>query len=164
MDQDARGDVTTDNHLGLGIGLLVGVPTMLIGVIGLISHTDATPPSSYLKFFIGSDLLHDFVVAPIAALIAFVVLRRVPFVARAPLRAALFGSAVVTAIAWPGIRHYGRMRAPDNATVQPLNSATATLTVVAVVFAIAAVWLGVALIKSRRPGAPGAQAAHRPHP
>jgi len=149
MDQDADRDVETDHNLGLGIGLLVGVPMMLIGVIGLIRHTDATPPSSYLKFFIGGDLVHDLLVAPLAALVAFVVLRRVPSIVRAPLRAALFGSAVVIAIAYPGIRHFGRMRAPDNKTVQPLNYATATLTVV---------------YRSRRASTMRSQSAHRSSP
>ena len=55
------------------------------------------------------------------------------------------------AVAWPGIRHYGRMRAPDNATVQPLNYATATLTAIGVVVAVAAVWFLVDWIRARRP-------------
>ena len=163
MDQDARSDLTETSRVGLGIGLLLGVPTMLIGVVGLLRHTDATPPSSYLKFFLGGDIVHDAVVAPIAALIAFLVLRRVPAIARAPLRAALFGSAVVIAIAWPGIRHYGRMRAPDNATVQPLNYATSTLTAVGVVATIATIWFLVTLVRARRRVAPS-QPAHRSGP
>jgi hypothetical protein len=154
MDQDADRDLTTTtdagtSNIGLGIGLLLGVPIMLIGVIGLLRHTAATPPSSYLRFLVGGDVVHDFLVAPIAALVAVLILRRVPAIARAPLRAALFGSAVMIAIAWPGIRHYGRMRAPDNATVQPLNYATATLTVVGVVVAIAAIWFAVRSARSR---------------
>jgi hypothetical protein len=161
MDQDADRDVTSTSHLGLYIGLLFGLPVMLIGAIGLLRHTDATPPSSYLRFFVGGDIVHDFVVAPVVALVAFFVLRRVPVIARAPLRAALFGSAVVVAIAWPGIRHYGRMRTPDNPTVQPLNYATATLTAVGVVVTIAALWLVVAGLRARRTVGHVSQPAHR---
>jgi hypothetical protein len=150
MDQDADRDIATSSNVGLGIGLVLGVPIMLIGVIGLVRHTAATPPSSYLRFLVGGDILHDFLVAPIAALVGVLILRRVPKIASAPLRLALFGSAVVVAIAWPGIRHYGRMRTPDNASVQPLNYATATLTVVGVVVAITAIWLAVAWTRSRR--------------
>ncbi len=58
------------------------------------------------------------------------------------------------AIAWPGIRHYGRMRAPDNVSVQPLNYATSTATAVVVVWAIAAVWLVVAIVRVRAERAP----------
>ena len=153
--------MTSTSRLGLYVGLLCGTPVMLIGAVGLVRHTDATPPSSYLKFFVGGDIVHDLVVAPIVALVAFFVVRRVPAIARAPLRAALFGSAVVVAIAWPGIRRYGRMRAPDNLTVQPLNYATSTLTAVGVVVAIAAVWFVVALVRSRRTPASTSQAVHR---
>ena len=160
MGHNSGRDVSTTSRLGLYIGLLCGTPVMLIGAVGLLRHTDATPPSSYLRFFVGGDIVHDLVVAPIVALVAFFVVRRVPAIARAPLRAALFGSAVMVAIAWPGIRHYGRMRAPDNLTVQPLNYATSTLTAVGVVVAIASVWFVVALVRSR--GAPATtQPVHR---
>jgi hypothetical protein len=151
MDQDTDRPLTRPdetNVLGLTTGLVLGVPVMLIGIVGIIRHSAATPPSSYLRFLIGGDVVHDLVVAPIAALVAFVVLRRTPAIARGPLRAALFGSAVMIAIAWPGIRHYGRMRAPDNVSVQPLNYATSTATAVAVVWAIAAVWLAVAVVRA----------------
>ncbi len=158
MGEEAHGAVTPGgregasraDRIGLGIGLLVGVPTMLVGVIGIWRHTAATPIPNYLRFFIGADIVHDFVVAPVVALVAFLVLRRVPAVARAPVRAALFGSAIVTAVAWPGIRHYGRMRTPDNGSVQPLNYATSTLTAIGVVVFIAAVWFVIAMVRSRR--------------
>jgi hypothetical protein len=152
MDQDADRELRQEAtpRVGLLIGLVLGGPVMLVGIVGLLHHTDATPPSSYFRFFIGGDLIHDFVVAPIAAAIAFLLLRRTPLVARAPLRAALFGTAVVIAIGWPGIRMYGRMRAPDNATVQPLNYATAVATAVAVVWVIAGLWLLAARMIERR--------------
>jgi len=152
------------NRVGLAIGLLLGVPVMLVGIVGIVRHSGATPPSSYIRFIVGGDLLHDLIVAPIAALVAFVVLRRTPAVARDPLRAALFGSAVMIAVAWPGIRHYGRMRAPDNISVQPLNYATSTATAVAVVWAIAAVWLTVALARARVHKAARSQPIPRPDP
>ncbi len=163
---DARreqADLRAD-RLGLAVGLVVGVPIMLIGVIGIWRHPAATPIGNYLRFFIGADIVHDLVVAPVAAVVAFVVLRRVPTVVRAPLRAALFGSAVAVAVAWPAIRHYGRMRTPDNPTVQPLNYATSTLTVIAVVVAISLMWLIVAVVRARRVPAPASQPMHRRRP
>jgi hypothetical protein len=162
MGRNSGRDVTSTSRLGLSIGLLCGTPVMLVGGVGLLRHTDATPPSSYLKFLVGGDIVHDLVVAPIVALVAFFVVRRVPAIARAPLRAALFGSAVVVAIAWPGIRQYGRMRAPDNLTVQPLNYATSTLTAVGVVIAVATVWFVVELVRSRRTVATSSPPAHTP--
>ena len=137
-------------RIGLACGMVVGLPIMLVGIIGLARHTDATPPSSYLRFIIGGNVLHDAVVAPIAALIGLLLIRRAPAVTRAPLRAALFGTALVLALAWPALRGYGRARAPDNASVQPLNYATATATVIAVVWAICALWLAAVLLRQRR--------------
>jgi hypothetical protein len=140
----------SENRTGLFIGLLLGLPLMAVGLLGLWNHMDATPPSSYLSFFAGGDIAHDAVIAPIAALVGVLLIRRVPALVRGPLRAALFTSAIVVAIAWPGLRGYGRMRAPDNASVQPLNYATAVLTVLAVVWVIAGVWFTVGAIRSRR--------------
>ena len=153
MGEDAHRALATGdepNHLGLAIGLAVGLPMMTFGVVEILRHTDATPIPNYLRFFVGGDIVHDAVIAPIAALVAYLVLQRVPGVARGPLRALLFGAAITVAIAWPGIRMYGRMRAPDNATVQPLDYATATLTVVGVVAVIAIAWLVGALLAARR--------------
>jgi hypothetical protein len=139
-----------EDRIGLACGLAVGVPLMLVGIIGLLQHTDATPPSSYLRFLVGGNLLNDLVVAPIAALIGVLLIRRAPAITRGPLRAALFGTAVVVALAWPALRGYGRDRAPDNTTVQPLNYATAVETVIVVVCIVSALWLAIALLHTRR--------------
>ncbi len=143
--KDRRAD-----RIGLGVGLLVGVPLMLVGVVGILRHPESTPIPNFLRYFIGGDILHDFLVAPIAVAISFLVLRRVPTVGRAPLRAVLFGSAVVIAVAWPGIRRYGHAQVPDNRTVQPLNYATSSLTAVVVIATIGAIWLAAALVRGRR--------------
>jgi hypothetical protein len=147
IEPACRGD---PNPAGLLVGLVVGIPLMIVGLLGLLHHLDATPPSSYLRFFIGGDLLNDFVVLPIAALVGVLVLRRVPEIGRGPLRGALFTSAIVVAVAWPALRGYGRMRAPDNISVQPLNYATAVGAVLVVVWVGAAIWFVIALIRARR--------------
>ncbi|HYL53007.1 MAG TPA: hypothetical protein VEZ15_13615 [Acidimicrobiia bacterium] len=138
------------SRAGLALGLAAGVPVMLIGIIGLVQHMDASPPPSFLKFFVGSDVVHDAVVAPIAGVVGFLVVRRLPAAVRGPVRGALFGSAVLIAVTWPALRGYGRMRAPDNKTVQPLNYATAVATAVAMVWAVCALWLALVLIRERR--------------
>ena len=152
------------SRVGLAVGLACGVPVMAVGVIGLWRHMDATPPANYLKFLVGGDVVHDFVVAPIVAMVAFLVLRRANDLVRPPLRAALFASAITVAIAWPALRMYGRMRTPDNTSVQPLDYATAVATVLAVVWLLAAVWFAITLFRSarRRRRAPHAQAVPRP--
>ncbi len=137
-------------RVGLAIGLLVGIPMMAWGVYALAINRDDSPTANVARFFVGGDVVHDVIVAPIAALIGVLLLRRVPAVARAQVRAALFTTAIVIALAWPGIREYGRMRAPDNASVQPLNYATGVATVVVVVWFICGAWFLVDLRRSRR--------------
>jgi hypothetical protein len=142
--------VNREDRVGLTIGLIIGVPVMAFGVFGLLQHSDASPPANFLRFFVGGDILHDLVVAPVAALVGVLVLRHASANVRGPLRAALFTSAVVVAVAWPGIRAYGRVRAPDNHSVQPLNYATGVATVLLVVWLLCALWLMVDLRRSRR--------------
>jgi hypothetical protein len=142
------------DRVGLTIGLVVGLPIMAFGVVGLIQHTDASPPGSFLRFFVGGDAVHDLLIAPIAGLVGVLVLRHVSPRLRGPLRAALFTSAIVVAVAWPGIRAYGRVRAPDNSSVQPLNYATAVATVILVVWLLCALWLVVDLGRTRRRAGP----------
>ena len=136
--------------VGLLVGLVLGLPFMAVGILDFVNHFDATEFESFARFYVGADVLHDLVVAPIAALIGVLVIRRMPVIARAPVRAALFGTAIVVAVAWPALRGYGRMRTPDNASVQPLDYTTAVATVVAVVWAIAATWLALELVAARR--------------
>jgi len=137
-------------HRGLLVGLACGIPLMAVGIANFAANFNATDFRSFLRYYVGGDIVHDFVVAPIAAVIGIIVIRRAPSITRAPLRAALFGSAVVVAVAWPALRGYGRMRTPDNASVQPLNYATAVATVVGVVWVISALWLGVIWLRERR--------------
>jgi hypothetical protein len=123
---------------------------MAVGIANFAANFNATDFRSFLRYYVGGDIVHDLVVAPIVAVIGMVVIRGAPAITRAPLRAALFGSAVVVAVAWPALRGYGRMRTPDNASVQPLNYATAVGTVVGVVWVISALWLGVIWFRARR--------------
>jgi len=142
--------VTRSERLGLTLGIVFGLPFMLVGVLNIAANADRIPLDNYFRFLIGGNLIHDFVVVPIAALVGLVLLRRVKGPAHGPLRAALFATAVVVAIAWPALRGYGHHQAPDNSSVQPLNYATATLTVVAVIWVVAAAWFVVAAVSRRR--------------
>jgi hypothetical protein len=142
--------VNRADRIGLAIGLAIGVPMMAWGVWAFFVHSAGNPRANVLRFFIGGDVIHDVVVAPVAALVGIVLVARVPEVARAQLRAALFTTAIVVAVAWPGIRAYGHMRVPDNGSVQPLNYATAVPTVVAFVWVVCGLWFIVDLRRSRR--------------
>ncbi len=136
-------------HRGLLVGLACGIPFLAVGVANFAANFNATDFRSFLRYYVGGDIVHDLIVAPIVAVIGIVVIRRAPVMTRAPLRAALFGSAVAVAVAWPALRGYGRMRTPDNASVQPLNYATAVGTVVGVIWVMSALWLAVIWLRMR---------------
>jgi hypothetical protein len=142
--------VTKGERIGLVVGLVCGAPFLTVGLLLIVNNLDASPPHSYLRFLIGGNVIHDAIVAPIALLVGWLVIARFPPSTRAPLRAALFTSAVVIAIAWPGLRQYGRMRTPTNSTVQPLNYARSVGVSLAIVWVIAGVWSALALRRARQ--------------
>jgi hypothetical protein len=119
------------------VGLVVGVGVMAYGVAGLLDNIEGELVS-WLVIFVGADLLHDAVLAPVACAMAFGVARLVRSRWRAPLQAGLFASAVVLALSWIPLRGYGGD--PDNPTVRPLDYATATVT------ALVLVWAAVAAV------------------
>jgi hypothetical protein len=123
------------------IGLAVGAAVIAYGVRGVLADADATRPLSFATWLVGADVVHDALVAPLVALVAWPVVRLGPVRWRAPLLAGLFGSAVVLAIAWAPLRGYGRATVPDNGSVQPLDYTTATATVLAVVWLAVSVWI-----------------------
>ncbi len=131
-------------------GVVVGGALMAFGARGLVLHASAVRPANFATWFVGGDLLHDAVIAPTACVLGAVVGRVVPDILRAPVRAGLFTSAIVVAVAWTPLHGYGRATVPDNATVDPLDYSTAVLTVVAVVWAIVAVWVAAGIARRSR--------------
>jgi hypothetical protein len=142
--------VSRSERIGLVVGLFCGLPFIAIGVLNIASDADAIPLSNYFRFLIVGNLVHDFVIVPVAAVIGWTLVRRVRGPAHGPLRAALFGTAVVIAIAWPALRGYGHHQAPDNPSVQPLYYPTAVLTAIGVTWALAAAWFVVSVVRPRR--------------
>jgi hypothetical protein len=101
-------------------------------------------------WLVGADVAHDFVLAPLACLIGALVARALPRWCRAPVQAALLTTGVLLIVIFPALRGYGRDQVPDNPSVQPLDYTTATLTALAVVWAVASVWAIVRLATSDR--------------
>jgi hypothetical protein len=122
---------------GYWIALVVGVFVMAVAVGGAYSDLSLSSFGSWGIWVIGADLVNDFVVLPVVAVIG-VGLARLPLGRfRAPVQAGLFASAMVLVVAFPALTDKA---ASDNPTIQPLNYATATLTVLAVVWAAVALW------------------------
>jgi hypothetical protein len=135
---------------GFWVAAVVGLGVIGFGVRGILTHAEGTEPPEFAKWVVGADLLHDFVLAPLVCLVAAAVARFLPARVRAPVGSGLIATAFVVAVGWAPLRGYGRATVPDNPTVQPLDYTTAVATVLAVVWAVVALWLAVAWRRGRR--------------
>ncbi len=129
------------------IALVIGGAIMAFGIRGALDELSSFP--DVVRWVIGADLIHDFVIAPIAVGIGWAVGRVVSMRWRAPIQAGLMATAITVAIGWPGLRGYGRHLVPDNPSVQPLNYATAVGTVVGIIWAVVAIWLITRALRPR---------------
>ena len=151
MTAPARTHTTRSPQAGVSfwIALVIGGGIMAFGIQGVLDNLSASA-TDVAKWVIGADLLHDFVVAPLAVGIGWAVGRVVSMRWRAPIQAGLMATAITVAIGWPGLRGYGRHLVPDNPSVQPLNYATAVGTVIGIIWAVVAIWLIARALRSRR--------------
>ena len=146
MKQDLEPDT---NPVLFWSGLVVGGAICLYGLHGLVGALHGVRSRQFLQWFVGADLAHDLIVAPLACLVGAAVARLVPVNARAQVCAGMFATAVVLAIAWAPLHGYGHASAPGNSSVEPLNYTTAVRTVLVVVWAIAGTWFLVAMANRR---------------
>lgn len=120
------------------VGLGAGTGIMLFGLRGALDHLDGPARRSWFEWLVGADVAHDALVAPAVCLVGALVARLAPRVVRAPLQGALGVTAIVLAVAYAPLRHTAEH--VGNPTIQPLDYTTATLTVLGVVWGLAAVW------------------------
>jgi hypothetical protein len=131
------------------VALPVGAGLMAFGAVGLVQDTGLSAAADVARWLVGADLAHDFVLAPLACLIGFAVARVLPRVCRSPVQAALLTSGVLLIVVFPALRGFGRDQVPDNPSVQPLDYTSSTLTALAIVWTLAAVWLVVRVVRAR---------------
>jgi hypothetical protein len=129
---------------------VVGVVVAVVGVVGAVRELPTEALTSWVRWLVGLVLVNDLVVLPLVALVGVGVTRLPLGRVRAPVQAGLFATAVALALAWPGLA--GTAEASDNPTIQPIDYRTATLTVLAVVWAAVGVW---AVVRWRRPPTEG---------
>ena len=111
---------------------------------GAALYLDATPDAArrfdFTLWVVGLDVVHDAVVAPIVVALGVGVSRLVRGSWRAPVQVGLIMSGAVLLVAALPLR--GTAAGTRNPTIQPLDYTTATLTVLAAVWAAAAAWGG----------------------
>lgn len=116
----------------------IGFGVMGYGLYGLVAESARTQPAQWIRWFLGSAIAHDFVVAPFVVVIGVAVTRYVPAWVRGPLQGALVASGVLVITAYPFLRGYGRN--PANPSVLPNNYAHGLLV------ALVLVWISLALV------------------
>ncbi len=120
------------------------VPTLLVGwaIIAFGAHAalhDARDahPVALLVHVVTFDLFHDVVIAPTLFIVAWLIGKAVPVVARGPVRAAAGATALYVVLAYPLIRRWGRR--PTNSSTLPLDYGRNLAIVIAVVWLLAGV-------------------------
>jgi len=128
--------------------VVIGGAVMAFAVRGALVDLPLSSFGSWGKWLIGLDLVNDFAVLPVVALIGLGLARLPLGRSRAPVQAGLFASAIVLVIVWPCLVG---LSASDNPTIQPLDYTTATLIVLAVVWALVGLWALVRQLRGRSP-------------
>lgn len=126
----------------------VGAATCAIAVYNLARSVRPHSLVSAVSFLGGAGVAHDFVWAPAVVLVGFAS-RRLPEVARRPVRMGLAVSAVTLLFVIPEL--HGRGRHPRNPTVLPLDYAR---NVTATLLAVWCIVVVTVVVRRVRRGAP----------
>lgn len=132
---------------GLWVGLALGIPLVAWGVRGALATSTRVDPAELTRWIVGSALVHDLIVIPVTLAVGCGLRKVVPPVVWPPVRWALAATAVVTVIAWPFVRGYGRTPSVPSLLDRPYGSGLVAL--VAVVWVVAAGWLAVRIGRGR---------------
>lgn len=115
---------------------LLGAALLAFGLRGIAWNVNGwTHPTYWAPVLVLFALAHDLLLVPLVFAAASVLGRLVREPARRYLAAGLALSGVTLALAWPGLRGYGRL--PDNPSVLPLDYAAGLRTVLLIL------WLGL---------------------
>lgn len=144
-DLDATPEPTP---VGFWIGLVLGTPVIAYGVRGLLDALPGVELRSFLVFFAGGAIVHDLVIGPLVGLVGWLVVRRLPRPAVAPVQAALIVTAIVGLVSWPFVRGYGITA--GEASFLSRNYTASLLTVWIVVWTAAALVVVVRVRQARR--------------
>jgi hypothetical protein len=114
--------------------LVLGWGVMAFGVVSLFHSSSRTHPDQWVRWFLGSLVAHDFIVAPVVFTIGALLVGRIPAPWRAPIQGGLIATGILTLMSWPFLRGYGRD--PNDPSVLPNNYAVSLVIVLAVVWAV----------------------------
>ncbi len=117
----------------VGVGL--GWVAISFGVWSLLAKPGATHPPAVAVWVAGLALVHDLFLAPAALLVARLIHRVAPRIARGLVLGALAISGMVALYAFPVMRRFGAQ--PDNPSFLPRNAGAGLAVVLALVWIVA---------------------------
>ena len=126
----------TSSRRGLIVGLVLGTPVIAYGVRGALVDAADTHPVELARWIVGAAVVNDLVLLPLAGAAAWALRRVIPPAAWPPVRAGALTIAVLTLVAWPFVRGYGRD--PANPSLLPRDYGAGLAVAVAVVAAVTA--------------------------
>jgi hypothetical protein len=127
--------------------VLPGLGAVGYAVYGLLTAGSRVPLGSWLTWFVGSALLHDLVIAPIWIALGWLAARVLPAAARPAIVVGTAVAGVLALVALPFVLGVGAD--PHNPSFLPRAYGRNLLLVDVGVLVLAAVWAGVATVRSR---------------
>jgi hypothetical protein len=127
-------------------GLVAGWGVMAFGAWTVLERAGATRPIEFAAWFVALTAAHDLVVAPSVSALAGWLSPRIRRSVRSPVFGAAIVSAVLALLALPPL--FGDPA--DNETVLVRNYPAGLAVALAVVWIVAAVWIGLARLRRRR--------------
>ena len=151
-EPDATADPRAGEHRGAGrcfwIMTAIGWAVMAGAVIGAFGDRRDAQPTVLVRWLVGSALLHDLVWLPVVAIVGAALARanrgRLP----SAVRWALATSAVLTVIAWPFVRGYGRNR--GNPSLLPRNYSQGLISYLVLTWILAGLAMALGRWRARR--------------
>lgn len=129
-------------------GVLIGSIFGVIGTRSLLGAARDTHPLDAARWIVGLALVHDLVLAPFVLVIGVAVRRLVPAAWRSLVGSGLLVTGVVTLVAWPLVRGYGRL--PSNPSIQPRDYGAGLGMTLALVWTVVLA-LGLRVRRQREP-------------
>ncbi|HVN51220.1 MAG TPA: hypothetical protein VMT43_07300 [Acidimicrobiales bacterium] len=138
MNANDRSSPRVDRHgVTFWVGVAVGWSVIGYGIWGYVIHVGR--PVETARWVVGTLLVHDGLIAPLAVVAGLVLAAVLPRGIRGPVTGGLAATAVVLAFSYPLLRAFGRRA--DNRSILPLDYPRDVVLVCGIIWATVALRL-----------------------
>jgi len=132
---------------------VVGVAMFLVAARYVAVRSIDVRPTLWVRWWVAAAVIHDSIVVPVALGVGWLVVRFAPRVAKAPVQAGLFLSAIVVAASYPALRGYGRIA--SNPTYLPRHYGTGLAVALGGIWVACGAWAVLRGLRTGPTGRPG---------